>query len=132
MDFWKRQPENIRRENFNPSPSDVLLIDGMKIFSDFLNSCGYIWRSSYIFSRGNAFDFGKLEHIFETNLKTEPPFNKFMERDVRTMIDFYSGSNEGKYKLSYSVTESKHSSLSDAAMDAARMIELFHKTTNET
>lgn len=127
--FWKRQPDHVRKENCVARPDDFSLVDGLRLLKDYITSTEYIWRSSFIFSRGNAFDFGKLDHAYEKNLKVEPPYNKFMERDVRTYIDFMTGTNDGKYNLSYQVEETKHSPLSDAAMDAARMVEIFKLMT---
>jgi hypothetical protein len=133
IDWWKKQPQEAREMNLIKSVHDVRLPDGLKYIAKFISQSGYIFSNSYVFARGTYFDFPKLEHAWEVSCGMKVPFNTYMIRDVRTYIDIFAGVSNGKYDLRLGETKKfiPHNPLHDAAMDAARMNELYYYASEE-
>lgn len=132
VEFWKKQPDDAKVHSIIPSADDVTLDVGLNKLTAFINSSGYEWKKSYLWSRGNAFDFPKIEDMFDmSNLKV--PFNTFRVRDVRTYVDILAGVDNGYYDLKAGQPKEfvKHHALHDAAIDVAKMKELYHNASGE-
>lgn len=126
LDWWSKQSQEARAI-LKPSSEDVDMLTGMLQLNDWLKSCGYDFQDSYCWSRGTYFDFPMFYSMYnQTNVS--PGFNGWKIRDTRTMIDCLTGSRRGKYE-----PENRpngfiaHDALHDAAMDAYRMIDIFHR-----
>lgn len=124
MHWWKKQGEDAKKI-LKPSSRDVCLEEAMENLWEFLLSNNYDPRNSYLWSRGNLFDFGKMESIFH-DLGMKEPYNGWKVRDIRTMIDCLCGVTNGKIKpLGPREGIIPNNALHDAANDAMTMIEVF-------
>lgn len=126
VDWWKRQPLDVQNKSIVPHSTDLLLHDALERLNKYVRSfVDYDFKSSWFWSRGIAFDFPKLEYSFDI-CKVSSPINNFMLRDIRTMVDCFTGSTNGRYLLQTPPANFvKHSALSDAAYDAAAMVEIY-------
>jgi len=90
VEFWKNPDNKVAYEScVKLKPSDLSIQEFISEFITFLENSGYDLSdnsNSHVYSRGNAFDFGILEHLYRTN-KTSYPFRFWNYRDVRTAID---------------------------------------------
>jgi len=132
LDFWKGQPQEAKVHSIIPSPNDVGLEEGLTKLTTWIKGRKYEWKKSYLWSRGNAFDFPKIEDLFD-QVGMKVPFNTFRVRDVRTFIDILAGTDNGQYELQGGVPKEfvKHHALHDAAHDAAKMKELYKINSGE-
>ncbi|ASD50425.1 exonuclease [Acidovorax phage ACP17] len=122
--WWKAQGAEARAV-LKPSDEDLTLEELVQEMGAFIKASGYSWKKSYVWSRGNTFDFGKIESMYG-NLGLKEPYNTFMQRDIRTMIDCLTGSSNGKAKPQGERDGFvAHNCLHDAANDAATMTEIF-------
>lgn len=130
--WWKGQPEEAKKHSIIPSADDVTLADGLNKLIPFIKASGYEYKKSYLWSRGNGFDFPKIEDLFDMS-GIKVPFNTFRQRDVRTFIDVLTGADNGNYELKNGVPKEfvKHHALHDAALDAAKMIEIYQINVGE-
>lgn len=126
VDWWKEQSEEAKVHSIKPSVNDISLEEGLTKLTEYIKNSGYSWKHSYLWSRGNAFDFPKIESLYR-NVGMSVPFNTFRVRDTRTMIDCLTGSDNGYYNLKDGEPKSfvKHHALHDTALDCARMIEIY-------
>lgn len=130
--WWKGQPNEAKAHSIIPSADDVTLEVGLNKLVAFLKANNYDWKKSYVWSRGNGFDFPKIEDLFDmAGIKV--PFNTFRQRDVRTYVDVLTGADNGNYDLQAGVPREfvKHHALHDAALDAAKMIEIYKLNSGE-
>lgn len=130
VSWWKEQQKKIRDIIVKPSPSDVTIRDGLSEFNQFvLGISGFSKEKSYVWSRGNDFDFPIIKTLFrDANISL--PYNHWKIRDVRTAIDIMAGTDNGKYTVKYGGEGfMEHHPLHDSAMDAARLNELFYLST---
>lgn len=129
--WWKKQPKTVFDSMVRPSKNDVSLKDGLLLLNDFISNIqDYEFNRSYVWSRGIHFDFPILKSLYQAS-KINYPFNDWRVRDVRTAIDIMAGTDDGKYQLQFGGDEFiAHNPLHDAAMDAARLNELFHCSIN--
>lgn len=124
MQWWKGQGDEAKWI-LEPSDDDIHPLNSLKIIAGFIRARGQNIEKSWMWSRGNAFDFGKIEHLYD-QYEISMPFVSFMERDIRTMVDCYCGTHRGKIEATRPQTGFvKHSALHDAASDAAKMIEIY-------
>lgn len=126
VDWWKQQ-EPVAQAIFKPSDQDVDMESGLMLFNDWIKQSGYDWKNSYIWSRGAAFDFPKIEHMYWQS-KVKCGFNTWKIRDTRTFVDILTGNDRGAYEPVGGFPKNflKHDALHDAAMDAYRMTEIFN------
>ncbi len=129
LEFWSLQSKDARERSILPSSDDLPTVEALTNLAKFIKSSAYDFKRSYIWCRGIRFDFGKLEAQYEM-VGIECPFNSWKARDVRTYIDILTGSDNGSYNLRNGVPPEfvKHHALHDAALDAAKMIEIFQLT----
>lgn len=126
INWWKSQSEEARAMSIKPSPDGVSLLTGIDSLSTFVEQSDYDLRKSYVMSRGNAFDFPKIESLYYS-VNIPCAINTFMARDVRTYIDILTGSSNGQYELKNGEPEGfvKHHALHDAAFDVVKMKEIY-------
>ena len=128
MKWWKTQPKEVFDSMVRPAPGDMSLKDGLTHLNKFVTGVkGYQFNQSYVWSRGNNFDFPILKSLYQA-CGIGVPYNDWRVRDVRTAIDIMAGTSDGQYRLQFSGDGFiAHNPLHDAAMDAARLNELFYK-----
>lgn len=123
IDWWKKQSE-IAKKVLTPAKEDVKLIDGLTALSIFLKNNLYN-NDCFCWSRGNAFDFPKIESLHKkTGVKY--PLNYTKYRDVRTFIDIMAGDVNGKSNCPVPNNFIAHNSLHDCAYGALSMIYEFN------
>lgn len=129
--WWKTQPKEVFDSMVRPSSEDVNLKEGLTLLSKFVTGIeGYSYNESYVWSRGNNFDFPILKSLYQA-AGLGLPYNDWRVRDVRTAIDIMAGTGDGKYTLRFGGDGFiAHNPLHDAAMDAARLNELFYLAVN--
>lgn len=127
--WWKSQgPE--AKAILKPSDDDLPMKTALKQLRQWLDSQD-VSRDSYMWSRGNSFDFGKIEDMY-ANIGEKEPYNPFRVRDIRTMIDCLTGSTNGKAKAQSDRTGFvAHNALHDAANDSATMTDIFQALAGE-
>lgn len=130
--WWKTQPKEVFDAMVRPSSKDVDLIKGLTLLNKFISNInGYSFKESYVWSRGNNFDFPILKSLYQDS-GILPAYNEWKIRDVRTAIDIMAGTNTGTYQLKCGGDGFiAHNPLQDAAMDAARLNELFYIMTQD-
>jgi hypothetical protein len=131
--WWRDQTKEAQAMSIMPSKFDVSLVEGLTKLSNWIETSGYDLKRSFVWCRGNAFDFPKIESLFaDAGLKV--PFNTWKIRDTRTMIDCLTGSDNGGYNLRDGEPKSfiKHHALHDAALDCARMMEIYRTLNSES
>lgn len=113
------------KEVLHPSAEDITLIKMSDIVHGFLEKNG-VSNKSYHWSRGNVFDFGKIESLF-TDIGQAEPYNFGRIRDYRTAIDIMAGVDNGRSPIQ---GERKgfipHVANHDSSDDALTIIELYH------
>lgn len=131
IDWWKTQPQEVFDAEVKPSKRDVDSITGLTVLNKFVSSIdGFNTKKSYVWSRGNNFDFPILESLYD-DVGIGLPYNTWNIRDIRTAIDILYGTDNGKYTLRFGNEGFiNHNPLHDAAMDAARLNELFWIAVN--
>lgn len=132
MKWWKTQPKGVFDSMVRPTIGDMSLKDGLTHMNKFVAGVkGYQFNESYVWSRGNNFDFPILKSAYK-DAGIGLPYNDWRVRDVRTAIDIMAGVDDGKYQLQFGGDGFiAHNPLHDAAMDAARLNELFYKAMND-
>lgn len=130
--WWKKQPKEVFDSMTRPTSEDVPLKDGLTLLNKFVAGVkGYQFNQSYAWSRGSHFDFPILKSLYEAS-GIGYPFNDWKVRDVRTAIDIMAGTDDGQYQLRFGGEGFiAHNPLHDAAMDAARLNELFYFAMND-
>lgn len=132
--WWKGQGKEARKLAIEPSSSDVGLKEGINKLCKWIGTTGYSYKNSYSFSRASNFDFHILEHLIEESAQTTLPFNTWKIRDSLTYIDIFAGNNSGKYDLQLGNKSEgfiHHYALHDAALEAARLNELYYMMQNQ-
>ena len=126
VDWWKKQDKEVFDSMVRPAPHDVSPREAITKLSKFISTQeGFSKKDSYIWSRGTNFDFPIIESLYK-DLCISIPFNTWKIRDIRTAIDILAGVDDGKYSLrDPDDSFIAHNPLHDAAMDAARLNELF-------
>lgn len=132
MKWWKAKPKEVFDAMVRPSSNDVDLKEGITRLNRFIKGIkNYYFNDSYVWSRGNNFDFPILKSLYKAT-GIGIPYNDWRVRDVRTAIDIMAGVDNGQYELRFGGEGFiAHNPLHDAAMDAARLNELFYLAMNE-
>lgn len=129
IDWWKKQDKEVRRNALEQSNSDKPLRVGIIQLCKYINTTGYSFKNSYVFSRGSNFDFHIIEHLIEESVGITKPFNTWKIRDSKTAIDILCGVDNAKYDLQLGQKDEgfiTHHSLHDAALEAAKLSEIYH------
>lgn len=132
LEWWKKQDREVFDSTARPSKKDLSVKDAIVKLSKFIGNVeGFDSKKSYVWCRGPSFDFPIIKSLYN-NAKLSVPYNEFKIRDVRTYIDILHGVDNGKYDLKECSVEFKaHDCLYDAAMDAARLNELYYINSNQ-
>lgn len=130
--WWKTQPKDVFDAMVRPSSEDMSMKEGLTLLNKFVSGIkNYHFNESYVWSRGNNFDFPILKSLYQA-AGIGLPYNDWRARDVRTAIDIMAGTDNGKYNLRFGGDGFiAHNPLHDAAMDAARLNELFYLAMND-
>lgn len=133
VEWWKQQSKEARNANLKPSPNDMTVVEGLTKLSKFIGESGYNYKKSYVWARGTYFDFPKLEHFYEDCTNLTLPFNAWKIRDTRTYIDILTGTDDGKYELKLGKIDNfvAHNCLHDAAMEVAKLNEIYYMINEE-
>lgn len=126
---WWRKRSSEAKEVLQATPLDWRMADALADLNAWIKKTDYDYRKSYVWCRGNAFDFPKMESMYDqANIKCG--YNGWMIRDVRTMIDVMAGVSNGKYEpKDFPSDWIAHNALHDAAGDAFRMVALFKEAS---
>lgn len=126
IQWWSEQSREAKNYSITPMETDLSLTHAMEKLSDYIvNSKGYNYKSSWFWSRGIAFDMPKIEFAYQVT-RVKCPINFRFARDIRTMIDCFTGSIDGLYDLQNKPSNFiKHHALHDAAYDACCMAEII-------
>jgi hypothetical protein len=121
--WWEKQCLNARNLSLVPSSDDVPVEKGLATLRAWAESKKD--TKSYVWSRGSLDNV--MLHSLERKVGTEPifPYNRF--RDVRTAIDFLTGSTNGYCQVdhpdfNYDVDVTKHNPIDDCALDIMMLI----------
>lgn len=129
IEWWKKQCELVRKQSFIPSPDrDVLAEDAFDQIRKW--SVGTKEpKNSWVFARGNLDQL--VMDSMEERLGIEPVFFFNRWRDVRTAVDFLTGSTNGYCDVDYEGFSPskviKHCPINDCAYDI--MMILYGKSS---
>lgn len=121
IDWWKKQDE-FAREILKPSDKDRTMDGALNLLNIYIKSTGYDWKNSYCFSRGTAFDFPILEHMYK-QASLKQAYNTWKIRDVRTFLELLEMFlNANDIIIEQLEQKNNHNSLEDCKNDAMKMI----------
>jgi hypothetical protein len=124
MEWWAKQCENVRIKSFKPNPAiDERFEDGYERMRRWAASKNE--PNSYVWARGNL-DQLVLDSM-EEQLTIEPIFPFKRWRDVRTAVDFLTGTTNGYCKVDYPGFDpylhiTKHNPIDDCVLDVMQLI----------
>lgn len=129
LEWWKKQSEDAKKISVTRYTTDQSLRAGLTKLSDFIEQSEYDPKNSFVWSRGNYFDFPKIESLYR-EVGLPMPYNGWMIRDARTFFDLL-GDTTGNGYVWYNKPQSlvKHHALHDAAFDAWSMTKLYKDIT---
>lgn len=130
IDWWKKQDKNAIKCNITQPTNVQSVLIGLTQLTVFIKNSDYDFQNSYVWSRGNYFDFPKIEHIYRISNNLPLPFNYWKIRDTRTFIDINNvdSQRKGLYDLKEPLPNNfiHHDCLHDCALEVARIVELTH------
>lgn len=124
MDWWAKQCDNVKIKSFKPNVAiDERFEDGYERMRRWANSKNE--PDSYVWARGNL-DQLVLDSM-EEQLQIEPIFPFKRWRDVRTAVDFLTGTTNGYCKVNYPGFDpylhiTKHNPIDDCVLDVMQLI----------
>jgi hypothetical protein len=124
MDWWAKQCENVKVKSFKPNVAiDERFEEGYERMRRWANSKNE--PNSYVWARGNL-DQLVLDSM-EEQLTIEPIFPFKRWRDVRTAVDFLTGTTNGYCKVDYPGFDpylhiTKHNPIDDCVLDVMQLI----------
>lgn len=124
IDWWKKQCYNVKTKSVTPSENDVTAEEALRLFKEYAHSFSD-HDKVYVWARGNL-DQLVLDSL-EEQLETEPIFHYSKWRDVRTAVDFLTGSTSGYCDVDYEgfdpgIHITKHDPVDDCIYDAMMLI----------
>jgi len=123
IEWWKKQCLNVKTKSVTPSPNDVLIEDGIEMMREWKNQFPNN-KDCWVWARGNL-DQLVIDSL-EERLNIEPVFHYANWRDVRTAVDFLTGSKKGYCEVDYPGFESyivtKHDPVHDCAYDIMMLL----------
>lgn len=131
MEWWAKQCDQVKQKSFFPASSDVKLEDGIERMREWSNKFPDRKRC-WVWARGNL-DQLVLDDA-EEQLEIDPVFHYSKWRDVRTAVDFLTGSVTGYCKVDYpgfdpALHITKHDPIDDCVYDAMMLIYGAKSTT---
>lgn len=132
IEWWQSQSKEAQLNGFLPTKDDVTIDQALRELAYWVRTqTEYDFRNSWIWCRGLDFDKPKVDAAYQF-VGIDTPFNMWRWRDIRTMIDVLTGSNNGKYIMDNEPDNFvAHHCLHDAAHDAAVMQEIYNKLYSE-
>lgn len=129
INWWKSQPENVKKYSYIKSEKDVPLLEGIKKLKDYVEKHDSE-KQSQIFARG-AFDTIIIDSLFKS-AGQEPLYPFWKTRDIRTFIDCMYNSNNGYTRVDYDGYDfnkyPKHNPICDVIQDT---MQILHGVVNE-
>ena len=124
LDWWSKQCLNVKIASFKPSESDITIEDGYERMREYAKQFPD-HKTCTVWARGNL-DQLVLDSI-EEKLGLEPIFHYSKWRDVRTAVDFLTGSNNGYCDVDYegfnpAIDITKHNPIDDCVYDAMMLM----------
>lgn len=92
IDWWAKQCDLAKNKSLKPSPNDVTAEEAINLFREWANKQD-INKNEWVFARGNL-DQLIIDALTES-IHQEQVFHFNRWRDVRTAIDFLTGSTNG-------------------------------------
>ena len=126
VEWWGKQCLNAKLKSLIPSESDVTVEDGITQFRSWVESKSD--KKSYVWARGNLDEIVLRSLEFQaTGDKDNTVFAYNRWRDVRTAIDFMTGSTNGYCtvdhpEFNYDVDVTKHNPIDDCALDIMMLL----------
>ena len=124
LEWWAKQCENVKVKSFKPSEEDVTPEVGLELFRT--------WSKNYPDTKGEwVWARGNLDQLvldsMEEKLGVDPVFHFNRWRDVRTGLDFLTGSDNGYCDVDYPGFDShlhitKHDPVDDCILDAMMLM----------
>ena len=128
--WWAQQSEELRKESYYPTERDVSVKKMFDLSKAFLRRWNYHYSESFLWARNCAYEYGKLSSLNDTVYPGEKHvFNGWKWQECKTYNYIMSGGeterwmpeNVEDYGFQY------HNAKHDAAFDAYRLINLWHK-----
>ena len=131
LDWWKTQPKELRVESALPTPNDLSLKDAVDTFGEWSKAQGYHKWKSFCWARGTYFELPKwvsmYENIYGIGSALKGPINTFKFHECRTYNWLLTGGSTEQWEPTPMPSSFvKHNAKHDAAMDAYRLVRLFH------
>jgi hypothetical protein len=124
LEWWAKQCENVKVKSFKPGDDDVTPEVGLELFRT--------WSKKYPDTKGEwVWARGNLDQLvldsMEEKLGVDPVFHFNRWRDVRTGLDFLTGSDNGYCDVDYPGFDShlhitKHDPVDDCILDAMMLM----------
>ena len=124
LEWWAKQCENVKVKSFKPAGDDVTPEVGLELFR--------AWSKKYPDAKGEwVWARGNLDQLvldsMEEKLGVDPVFHFNRWRDVRTGLDFLTGSDNGYCDVDYPGFDShlhitKHDPVDDCILDAMMLM----------
>ena len=124
LEWWAKQCENVKVKSFKPGDDDVTPEVGLELFRT--------WSKKYPDAKGEwVWARGNLDQLvldsMEEKLGVDPVFHFNRWRDVRTGLDFLTGSDNGYCDVDYPGFDShlhitKHDPVDDCILDAMMLM----------
>jgi hypothetical protein len=124
LEWWAKQCLNVKIASFKPSEHDIKIEEGYERMRQYAQRFPN-HKTCTVWARGNL-DQLVLDSI-EEKLGLEPIFHYSKWRDVRTAVDFLTGSDNGYCDVDYEGFNSalditKHNPIDDCVYDAMMLL----------
>ena len=122
VEWWGKQCDLVRKQSFIPAAHDVLIEDGFEKFRAWANS--FPEKDTYVWARGNLDQL--VIDSAEERMGIKPVFFFNRWRDVRTAVDFLTGSTNGYCAVDVEGFDPKsvvkHCPINDCALDVMMLL----------
>lgn len=122
MEWWAKQCDLVKKKSFVPSPDDVKAEDAIELFRDWIKEKDTN-PQDWIFARGNLDQI--VLDAMTVSIGAEPIFFFNRWRDVRTAVDFLTGTVNGYCKVPDFDPQAyvrKHDPVHDCAYDGMMLL----------
>lgn len=130
LKWWKNQSESAK-EILKPSPSDILLEQGLDRIDEYLTNLNFNKKTGFFHSRGIQFDFPLIQNAYRQYGRVESmPFSSWNLQDTKTFIRTLTCDKYARYELEDPSALNgfvAHNALFDAAAEVMKVNELLSK-----
>jgi hypothetical protein len=123
LEWWDKIHSAIRKTSFDPSPTDLPLLEGISILREYIESKPN-WSKSTVWARGSL-DQMAIDSLCKC-AGQDTLWHYANWRDVRTAVDILSGSSNGYCGVNYEGFNSndviKHNPIHDCAYDVMMLL----------